>query len=171
MAQPGQSTGLLIRLSGVRIPLDPPLLVMRHRIRPWILRWPRLRARRTRTESLGSSQTRRSYRGNLTAFVEALPAELFSKYGKPPNQVALMTRRRSSRWPGPIRMWPRRRTPSYSCIRSQDQGWPSGMPRGRDPTYSELNRECQILFTTGILTKQLGARLGTFALPTRTVRA
>ena len=24
MAQPGQSTGLLIRLSGVRIPLDPP---------------------------------------------------------------------------------------------------------------------------------------------------
>ena len=34
-------------------------------------------------ESLGSAQTRRAYRGNLAEFMKALPAELFSKYGKP----------------------------------------------------------------------------------------
>lgn len=40
-------------------------------------------------ESLGSAQTRRAYRGNLAEFMKALPAELFSKYGEPPESDGL----------------------------------------------------------------------------------
>ena len=82
MAQPGQSTGLLIRLSGVRIPLDPLPFGALGGVRKTGGDGASVEgaAYSDMMASLGSAETRRSYGGNLAAFMAAVPDGVFEKY-------------------------------------------------------------------------------------------